>query len=176
MTPVDGARTSFHEIATRLLPAHLQRLREAMRTPVPAATFLGATTASRVVRERAGVESDFRGLYVFIEQGKPLYVGISRKVLSRLVQHVNAPSHFSASLAYRLACREHWPGGMPRGRKRAQNMDDGGFLERFKDQQRRLSAMDVAFVQIDCDLELYLFEVYAAMQLGTGALNSFRTH
>lgn len=42
--------------------------------------------------------------------------------------------------------------------------------------QKRLRAMNIAFIPIENDLELYVFEVYAAMALDTGTWNTFRTH
>jgi hypothetical protein len=64
----------------------------------------------------------------------------------------------------------------PHELKRDQAMRDDQFREVFLAIQFRLREMGVAFVQIDNDLELYLFEVYAAMKLDTAQWNTFRTH
>ncbi len=55
-------------------------------------------------------------------------------------------------------------------------MADRSFSELFLVKRDYLRRLRVAIVTIDCPIELCLFEVYAAMKLGTGALNSFRTH
>ncbi len=46
----------------------------------------------------------------------------------------------------------------------------------FDAAQTRLRAMHVAFIKIQNDLEIYLFEAYCAMELDTSVWNTFRTH
>ena len=108
---------------------------------------------------------------MLVEKGDPFYVGISRKVASRLSQHVKGKTHFDASLAYAMACRccEH-------SMRRAQAMADEKFLAAFEQERARIRAMDVAVVSIENPVELYLFEVYAALELRTALHNTFRTH
>src|SRR5687767_6266457 len=98
--PIDDCRHTFEELATRILPSHMDRMRHAMLDPAPMETF-----ASKGVREcRVSLANategskDFSGCYLLLEAGKPLYVGISRKVISRLRQHVKGRDHYSASL------------------------------------------------------------------------------
>lgn len=55
-------------------------------------------------------------------------------------------------------------------------MGDATFKAAFAEAQQKIRGMSVAFIAIPNDLELYLFEVYAAMELGTAKYNSFRTH
>ena len=55
-------------------------------------------------------------------------------------------------------------------------MNDGPFRALFEDSQRRLERCNIATVEISNAVELHLFEVYAAMELGTGEFNTFRTH
>ena len=60
--------------------------------------------------------------------------------------------------------------------KRDQAMKDEQFRAVFFSAQERLRQMRVAFIEITNDLELYLFEVFAAMRLDTDTWNTFRTH
>ena len=106
-----------------------------------------------------------------IDNCQPVYVGISRGVIKRLIQHLNYDSHYSASLVYRMA-REEYPHEM----KRDQAMKDNQFKKAFLSVKERLHKMAIAFVEIDNALEQYLFEVYAAMKLDTSKWNTFRTH
>jgi hypothetical protein len=46
----------------------------------------------------------------------------------------------------------------------------------FRRAKARLARGKVAFVEIENPLELYLFEVYAAMKLDTSRWNTFATH
>lgn len=92
-------------------------------------------------------------------------------MVKRLVQHLNSNSHYSASLVYRMATEEY-----PHEMKRDQAMRDEQFRAVFVAAQERLRALQFAFVEIQNDLELYLFEAYAAMKLDTDTWNTFRTH
>ncbi|MEM5432515.1 GIY-YIG nuclease family protein [Cupriavidus oxalaticus] len=110
--PIDCAHT-FDELAATILPAHLERLKVAMQLPMPASTFVGYKSASREAVARTGRTTDFPGCYVFIDKDRPVYVGISRSVIKRLVQHLNFESHFTASLVYKMAS-EDFPHEMKR--------------------------------------------------------------
>jgi len=55
-------------------------------------------------------------------------------------------------------------------------MQDGEFRKRFEEAQLRHAHCSIATLEIEKPLVLHLLEPYAAMELGTGGLNSFRTH
>ena len=55
-------------------------------------------------------------------------------------------------------------------------MENKTFLRLFKEAQDRLEHCHIATVEIGNPVELHLFEVYAAMRLRTGELNTFGTH
>jgi hypothetical protein len=169
--PIDGCRFNFEGLTQKVLPRLFSELEEAIRTPIAAEKFVGFKTASRKVLERTDRKKDFAGCYVFLDGGKPVYVGISRGVIKRLVQHLNYDSHYSASLVYKMAREEY-----PRKMKRDQAMKDDQFRKVFLAVKARLHKMAVAFIEIENDLEQYLFEVYAAMKLDTAKWNTFRTH
>jgi hypothetical protein len=117
-----------------------------------------------------GHAQDFSGCYVILEK-QPIYVGISRGVFGRLRQHVTGRTHFDASRAYRMAQEE-----LPHGKTRGEAMKAPKFVEVFERKRERLRTMDVATIPIENPVELYVFEVYAAMTLGTTKWNTFRTH
>lgn len=169
--PIDNCPHTFAELAGKVLPEHLERLMGALRHPIPAATFVGFKSASREALSKVRREIDFPGCYVFVDQTKPVYVGISRGVVKRLVQHLNFESHYAASLVYRMASEDY-----PHEMKRDQAMKDDQFRSVFLTAQGRLRETSVAFIEINNDLELYLFEVLAAMHLDTDTWNTFRTH
>ena len=60
--------------------------------------------------------------------------------------------------------------------KREQAMKDDQFRRVFLQARERLQAMSFTFLEIQNDLELYTFEIYAAMSLDTDTWNTFRTH
>lgn len=169
--PIDNCTFNFEELASTVLPAHFKRLEESIKHPLQAEIFKGFKSATRKLLSRLNPPRDFPGCYVFIEGEKPVYVGISRGVVKRLVQHLNHDSHYSASLVFRMASKEY-----PHEMKRDQAMKDDQFRAAFFGRQEHLRNMKVAYVEINNDLELYLFEVFAAMRLDTDTWNTFRTH
>jgi len=115
--------------------------------------------------------NDFSGCYVLLQEGKPVYVGISRTVVQRLRQHVTGKTHFDASLAYRMATNK-----TGHKMKRSDAMQHPSFRLAFDEARALLRDCSVAFIGIDNPLELYLFEAYCAMELDTCEWNTFRTH
>jgi hypothetical protein len=143
-------------------------MRAALDAPVPMQMF--AAGKANVLRHM-GRTNDFSGCYCLVERGDPFYVGISRNVAGRLNQHFRGKTHFDASLAYAMACRCH-----PHEVSRADAMLLSAFRDAFDQEQTRIRAIDVAVIEIENPVELYLFEVYAALELRTALHNTFRTH
>lgn len=168
---IDGCTHTFEDLAGRVLPGHLERLRAALQAAWPASAFAVPKTGPKSLAKRFGLEGDFSGCYTLLEDGRPVYVGISRGVLGRVRQHMLGSSHFDASLAYLIAQRRR-----PTKGKRSANMGNAAFRVAFDEAQVYLRGLNVAAVRIDNPLELHVFEAYAAMALGTSEWNSFRTH
>lgn len=168
---IDGCTHTFDELAGRVLPAHLERLRAALRAPWRASEFALPKVGPKSLAVRFGLEGDFSGCYTLLEDQRSVYVGISRGVLERVRQHMLGRSHFDASLAYLIAQRRR-----PTKGKRAANMEIADFRVAFDEAQAYLRRLNVAAVRIDNPLELHVFEAYAAMALGTSEWNTFRTH
>jgi hypothetical protein len=80
-------------------------------------------------------------------------------------------THFDASLAYAIAQRK-----CPTEARRSAAMETERFMTAFSEAQAYLRTLHVAAVQIVNPLELYVFEAFAAMALGTSEWNTFRTH
>ncbi len=149
----------------------MRRFRESLAAPWQASRFAqpgqGPVSIARALR----LDGDFTGCYVFLEHGQCIYVGISRTVVARVRQHLTGTTHFDASLPYLMAQRR-----APVSGSRNEAMQNDAFRAVFQSEQRRLQARGVAAVQIDNALERHLFEVFAAMALGTGEWNTFDTH
>lgn len=169
--PVDQCRHTFDELASTVLPGYLQQLRAAIETPHKAAEFAKVGIGAVAIAKQIGHATDFSGCYVLLEKSTPIYVGISRSVLSRIRQHVSGKSHFDASLVYAVAQRRR-----PTKGKRSEVMNDAIFGGEFEKAQQYLRGLNVAFIEVSNPLELYVFEAYAAMALDTGEWNTFRTH
>lgn len=169
--PIDNCIYTFEDLVASVLPSHFKRLEAAIQSPIAAENLVGFKSLTKKLLSRLNRTADFPGCYVFLDGDKPIYVGISRGVIKRLVQHLNFDSHNSAGLLYRMASEDY-----PHEMKRDQAMKDEQFKAVFFSAQGRLRQMRVAFVEIDNDLELYVFEVFASMNLDTYTWNTFRTH
>jgi len=168
---IDQCRHSFDTLTSTVLPGYLKQLRAAIEAPHKAAEFARPGIGPVAIAKQLGHASDFSGCYVLLENSKPIYVGISRSVLSRIRQHVTGKSHFDASLVYAVAQRRR-----PTTGKRSEVMNGAIFRAEFEKAQKYLRGLSVSFIEIENPLELYVFEAYAAMELDTGEWNTFRTH
>lgn len=171
MMPVDGCAYSFDELAHDVLPRLMAELRGQIEIARPMRDFAQKGVGVKTLLRAEARKADFPGCYVMLDAGKPFYVGISRKVFTRLRQHVLADTHNSATLAYRMAAK--WTG---HSMQRAQAMADSGFRREFDRARAKIRALDVAYIEIDNPLVLHVFEAYAALELGTGEWNTFETH
>jgi len=147
------------------------QLRTALGTPHHALVFSSTGKGPVAIANKLKLAGDFSGCYVLIEKGKPIYVGISRAVLARLRQHFCGKTHLDANLVYAIAQRR-----LPTPGKRLDAMGQPLFQREFSKAQVYLRSLQVAFIEIQNPLELYVFEAYAAIDLGTHEWNTFRTH
>ena len=168
---IDKCPHTFEELAGMRLPAQMKELRRAMRSPHPMAEFGQTAVGPKTLLHRMGRSKDFAGSYVLMRGSRPVYVGISRVVIHRIMQHVKGRTHYDASLAYRMACE-----GNAHTLTRDQAMKRPSFRKAFEAAKHRLRRMKVAFVEIEDPVELHLFEVYCAIKLDTARWNTFRTH
>ncbi len=105
--PIDNRKHTFEELADLVLPSHFKKLEAAIQSPIAAENLVGFKSLTKELLSRFNRTTDFPGCYVFIDGEKPIYVGISREVMKRLVQHLNYKSHYSASLIYRMASENY---------------------------------------------------------------------
>lgn len=117
------------------------------------------------------------GMYLFLEDGEPLYVGQSRNLRKRLANHCRPSSgHNKASFAFNLARRGLEDQGhmLVGSRENIERLEV--FAQPFVAAKLRLDAMEIRHIVCD-DPELRtVFEVYAAERLNTKKYNTFETH
>ena len=110
-----------------------------------------------------------------MDVSQPVYVGISKRVITRLHEHISGTGHLTATLACRIAVTEHPPGDIA-----AVSIKEPAFQEHFNAARGQVQGFSLAFVEIENPLELYVFEAYCAMELDTGfdaaGSNTFVTH
>jgi predicted GIY-YIG superfamily endonuclease len=165
---LDGCPHTFQVLANKVLPAHMAKMNKAMANPIKMSVLL---TGKRATLKKLVKEKDFSGCYVLLKNHKPFYVGISRSVIRRLSQHVKGNTHYSASLAYRMACYQN-----PHELHRNSAMENLQFQKEFEKSKIELRSMEVAIIEINNPVELYLFEVFCALKTGTHRFNTFATH
>ncbi|MCF5709635.1 excinuclease ABC subunit C [Pseudomonas syringae] len=166
---------TFEELAATVLPAHMNQMSAALESPGNMQAFAVPGQGVKSLLRHFGLTTDFSGCYVLIDNGSPIYVGISRSVFARLRQHVFGKTHFDASLAFRVAMQRH-PNRTIEKLTRSKAMDDPLFGTSFAEAQTYLRSLQVATVEIANPLELYIFEPYCALALDTHQWNSFETH
>jgi hypothetical protein len=116
------------------------------------------------------------GIYLFLNDNWPLYVGQTRNLRRRLADHCRASSgHNQASFAFNIARRSLSAKGvqLPRGRSEIEALPE--FSERFKQAKAEVDGMEVRYIKCDDAEVRTVFEVFAAVHLGT-PYNTFETH
>jgi len=118
-----------------------------------------------------------KGVYVFYEDEKPIYIGRTNNMSSRLNQHGNPSSgHNSATFAFNIAKREAIKKEMNIQMTRSQLQADPAFSKLYLQAKARVSKMPVRVIEINDPIVQTLFEVYAVMCLDTREYNDFDTH
>jgi hypothetical protein len=117
------------------------------------------------------------GIYLFTERGRPIYVGQTQDLRRRLGDHTrDGGTHFSASFAFLLARGSAKRAGLNIHRSRSDLASHPRFRPIFREAKRRVALMDVRFLPVKDPVVRTVFEVYAALALGTTRYNSFETH
>ncbi len=168
---IDECHYSFKDLAEQRLPILMREISFALCNTMQMSHFSENGVGKKSILNILKKKSDFQDCYVLIIENRPMYVGISRGVIHRLIQHVKGKTHFDASYAYRIAS-ENYKHEM----SREDAMNHENFKSYFIDAKKYIAKMSVAFIEISNDLELYLFEVYCSMELDTSPWNTFRTH
>ena len=140
--------------------------------------LLKTLKSSNPVRSRGSwqkkAEVPRSGVYVFYENGKPLYVGRSNNLPARIEGHGAASgTQYGATFAFKLLKEKVGEKGCQgKTRKEIQT----AFKDEYKKQRTRVRNMDVRVVKIAGQVEQTIFEIYAILALDTTPkYNEFRT-
>lgn len=112
------------------------------------------------------------GVYVFFENGDPIYVGRSNNIRNRIREHgAERSDRHSATFAFKLLRQAL---NDPKGK--AEDIETA-YQEEYRQQRERIRAMTFRAVSIADQLEQTLFEIYAVIEMGTAPkYNDFQTH
>jgi predicted GIY-YIG superfamily endonuclease len=117
-----------------------------------------------------------KGIYVFYEGQKPIYVGRSRNIPSRVLNHGRqSAGHNSATFAFLLAKERARSLGLEIKLTRSALEKDPQFSQLYAEQKRRVAKMDIKAVEIKDPEVQAIFEIYASKELKT-PYNDFDTH
>jgi hypothetical protein len=117
------------------------------------------------------------GIYVFYEDGKPIYTGRTRNIHRRLGEHCRPSSgHTSATFAFLIAKGEAEKLGINTKLTRNDLVLNPEFNELYLKAKQRVSKMSVRVIEITDPIAQTVFEVYASLALGTSEYNDFDTH
>jgi hypothetical protein len=119
-----------------------------------------------------------RGIYLFSERGRHLYVGRTNNLRRRLAGHCRPSSnHFSATFAFRIARKKTGllkAAYSPMG-SRGELVKDLIFGPAFVRAKARIAGMDLRFIEETDPIRQALLEIYVAIALKT-PYNDFDNH
>ncbi|MFZ3060784.1 MAG: GIY-YIG nuclease family protein [Candidatus Methanoperedens sp.] len=117
-----------------------------------------------------------KGIYVFYENGTPIYVGRTDRMRARIKEHGRPSStNNHAPFAFNLAKKNAVEKGIDVNMQRGVLEKDSIFAELFSEAKKRVSQMSVKVIEINDPIIQTIFEVYASIDLKT-EFNDFNTH
>ena len=133
-------------------------------------------------RYKTSPEKDISGIYLFSENGIPVYVGRSKNIHNRYKDHISS-SFDSASFAFLLARvktgmneASYISGPKTSGPKtRKELIEDENFEKAFNEARHRIREMEFRYVEESDSIRQALLEIYCAVKLNT-EYNKFETH
>ena len=124
-----------------------------------------------------------RGIYVFYLADNPIYVGRTDRMRDRLQEHGRPGStHNSATLAFAMASLIAADQGLDSidAFSRDELQRDPEFKKWFDATKESVRNMGIRVVEVTDPIEQAVFEVFAALELGTtreqGGFNDFENH
>ena len=120
-----------------------------------------------------------KGIYVFYEDGCPIYVGRTNRMRGRIMEHGRQSSnHNTAPFAFNIAKKSATEIGTVIARSRSELEKDPVFvsLSLFLEAKDKVSKMLTRVIEVDDPIIQTLFEVYASIALNTVVYNHFDTH
>ncbi|MDO9022920.1 MAG: GIY-YIG nuclease family protein [Deltaproteobacteria bacterium] len=119
-----------------------------------------------------------RGIYLFSEGDRHLYVGRTNRLRQRLAGHcLPSASHFTATFAFRLAREStgRLKATYKKEGSRAALLEDLAFKTAFTAGKARVAGLDLRYVEEMDPTRQAVLEIYVATVLGT-PYNDFENH
>ena len=117
-----------------------------------------------------------KGVYVFYENLKPIYVGRSQSIPKRILAHSRPSSgHNSATFAFLLAKEVAKKLNHDTNLTRKNLQENAIFNQIYLEQKQRVSNMKIKSIEVNDPDTQAIFEIYASRKLKT-KYNDFATH
>lgn len=153
---------TFYELAKEVFPKYLIDVEDKIKAPHNISNHFCEGKGYKTALSELNLSEDFQGVYVILHSNQVIYVGISQKVIQRLIQHTKGINHNQASLAYKIA--------------KKQSGHNGGRRELALDRGKEfLQECTFAFMKLTNPVERNLFEAFLIMHYKT-KFNDFETH
>jgi predicted GIY-YIG superfamily endonuclease len=120
-----------------------------------------------------------RGIYLFSQGKRHLYVGRTNRLRRRLAGHCRpSSSHFSATFAFRMARKRSGftKASYSRAGSRPELVTHATFGPLFLKAKAQIAKMDIRFVEEKDPIRQALLEIYVAVSLGLTRYNDFDNH
>ena len=148
--------------------------------------LLNALLLAKLCDRKAMGKLPERGIYVFYEDGKPIYVGRTGRMKGRIRDHSSPSAGRGSAFAYLIAKRELEDKGIApaaqsgKPSSRITKADVEKHPRTISAARERIGKMQFRVIEITDPIEQTVFEVYAALHLGTmrqqGGYNDFENH
>jgi hypothetical protein len=130
-------------------------------------------TALLNCKNNSNKENEISGLYVFIKDSKPIYIGISKTIIRRIRQHMYGENHNESTLAFLIALKQYEE---KEGREYDGERSDfpyNQYRPRIQDDMR--DNWKIKIIKEKCPYTMHFLEVHFSIKLQT-YWNSFETH
>lgn len=160
---MDHFDLTFEEYTEKVLPKRLEALKSLMGKAYRVKDLFGKGQGEKSIMKKLGRDTDFKGVYAFVDNGEIIYVGTSEKVINRVTYQIKGYTKYQAHLAWELAKENDF---YINRQLKVPNLDKAKSM---------IMDMRVIFLEIKSPVERHLTEIYSCMHFDC-KFNFFETH
>ena len=95
-------KNRFERIVNENLPKHLKIYEVLAENPMHTDMFYQPGVGLKTILKKLGRIDDFKGIYIFLENGQPVFTDESSNVLHRILQQFKGSSKYQRKLAHTM--------------------------------------------------------------------------
>lgn len=138
----------FDRIVNENLPKRLEMFKVLMEKPHSSKLFSTHGVGLKTILTHLGRIQDFKGIYAFIKDGRPVYIDESAYAANRVLRHYKGTTKYQLKLAHLIL--------------EAKQETDPNYS--LKEAKTELSRFDVLFLDLPDDLERQITTIYLQCQ------------